>query len=103
MSPYNIDIWRYSKLKKLWQWILFEFAAFNVYVAGFCGCAAGCYELFKNISVENPIWFLLKGTLGVLVGLLGIGFLLGIGAIVILGGLLNIETICEKNEFLYRN
>ena len=88
-------MWRCSRLKSLWKWVLFEFVMFNAFVAGFLGCIWGCYKLFSDMP-ENPIWGLLKGGLGCLVGFLGMGFMIGIGAIFVMGAIVNIEIICGK-------
>lgn len=89
-------------MKHLWQWVLFEFVAFNLGLAGAFGCAMGCQALFSNMPLDNPILVLIKGCFGVLVGALGAGFLLELGFVVVFGFYLNLEVCYEEKELDYR-
>ena len=89
-------------MKHLWQWILFELVTFIVSVAGLFGCVVCCQSIFTNMPLNDPILFWIKGVLGILVGILGIGFILAIGILVILSLVINAEVYENEKDFKKR-
>jgi len=83
-------------LKRLRDWVIFELISFVVYAACFVGCVYASGKLLINLVWDNPLLAAAQGALGVLVVLLGIGFLLGISFIFLMACYVNPEVSVEE-------